>query len=130
MENENIVGPRGKRLLYSRFFSGGISKDDAKHLEEFKTNCSRKNSHMNYDGKKKDCGWSILLKRNNKIEKVLIPIAEASGFDVDIFIDEMIDQFLKNISRECIKNDPVKEISIFRKDTISKIVPDIIEIKK
>jgi len=128
--SENIVGPRGRRVLYSRFFSGGIHKDDAKHLEEYKNNCSRKDIHMNYDGKKKRCAWSTLLKRNNKIENVLIPIAEDSGFDADIFIDDMLDQFLKNISRSCVKNNPVEEISIFRKDTISKIVPDIIEIKK
>ena len=128
--NEDIVGPRGKRILHSRFFSGGIHRDDTKDIEEFGNNCSRKGIKMSYNGKKKDCGWSIRIKRGNKIEKVLIPIAEASGLDADIFIDEMLDQFLKNISRSCTKNNTGEEISSFRKDTINKIVPTIIEIKK
>ena len=81
--SEDKVGPRGKRILYSKFLSGGIHKDDYNQVEEFKQNCSRKGIHMNYDGKKKRCAWSILLKRNNKIEDVLIPFALASGVDAD-----------------------------------------------
>lgn len=119
---EDMVGARGKRLLYSRFFSGGIHKDDSKELEEFKNNCSRKDIHMNYDGKKKRCAWSVLLKRNNKIERILVPFALASGIDADVFIDEVIDEFLENIKLECTKNDLTQKVGSFRKDTISKIV--------
>lgn len=120
--SEDKVGPRGKRLLYSRFFSGGIHKDDYNQVEEFKQNCSRKNIHMNYDGKKKRCAWSILLKRNNNIEEILIPFALASGVDADVFIDEIIEKFLENIKLECTKNDLPEKVGAFRKDTIEKAV--------
>ena len=125
--SEDNIGPRGKRLLYSRFFSGGIHRDDFKHLEEFKYNCSRKESHMNYDGKKESCGWSILLKRNNKIEEILIPIALTSGINADIFIDEVLDEFLENIKTECTNNNLSKELGSLRKSTISKTVSNVIE---
>ena len=128
--NNDIVGPRGKRVLYSKPFHGFIHRDYIKDIKEFKYNCYREGIHMNYDGKKKDCGWSILVQQGNKIKKVFIPIAEANGIDVNIFTKETLDRVLKNISRSCVKNDPVKEISSFRKETINKIVPDIIEIKK
>ena len=120
--SEDKVGPRGKRILYSRFFSGGIHKDDYNQVEEFKQNCSRKNIHMNYDGKKKRCAWSILLKRNNKIEDILIPFALASGVDADVFIDEIIEKFLENIKLECTKNDLPEKVESFRKDAIEKAV--------
>jgi len=120
--NEDMVGARGKRLLYSKFFSGGIHKDDAKYLNEFKSNCSKKDIHMSYDGKKKKCAWSILLKRNNKIENTLIPFALTSAIDADVFIDEVIDEFLENIKVEYTKNDLAEMVGSFRKDTIKKSV--------
>jgi len=122
MSEEDIMGARGKRLLHSRYFSGGIHKDDFKDIKEFKKNCSRKNIHMNYDGKKHRCAWSILLKRNNKIENVLIPFALESGIDTDVFIDEVIDAFLENIKLECTRNDLVSKVESFRKDIVSKTV--------
>ena len=125
---EDIVGPRGKRLLHSRFFSGGIHKDDSEHLEEFKNYCSRKGIHMNYDGKKKNCGWSIRIKRGNRIERDFIPIAEAMGIDADVFIDEILDQFREGIRMEFKKNGVVKEIGMFRKNTINKTVSKVVEI--
>jgi len=125
--SEDKVGPRGKRILYSRFFSGGIHKDDSEELEEFKRNCSRKDIHMNYDGKKKRCAWSILLKRNNKIEEILIPFALASGVDADVFIDEVIEKFLENIKLECTKNDLPEKVESFRKDTIEKVVSKTVQ---
>jgi len=128
--NEDIVGPRGKRILYSWPIHGYIHKEDVKYFEMFKKNCSKKGVHMNYDGKKEDCGWSILLKRNNRIEDVLIPIAEASGIDVDVFIDEFVDRFLESIKLECKKNGVVKEIGRFRKDTIGRTVSKIVEVNQ
>lgn len=121
VENE-VMGPRGKRLFYSRFFSGGIYRDDEKHLDKFKHNCSRKNSNMNYNGEKRECGWLTLLKRNNKIEDTLIPIATACKSDVDAFIDELLGEFLENIESECKKSGIIKELDTFRKNTINKSV--------
>jgi len=124
---EDTIGPRGKRLLHSRYFSGGIHKDDFKDLEEFKKNCSRKDIHMNYDGKKESCAWSILLKRNNKIEKILIPFAQASGIDADVFIDEVLDEFLENIKLECTDNNLAQKMGTLRKKAISKTISNVIE---
>jgi len=123
--SEDIVGPRGKRVLYSKFFAGGIHESDLKHLREFKRNCFTKGIHMNYDGKKRGCGWSILFKRNNKIEKTLVPIAMESGIDIDVFIDEMIDRLLEDLKTECAKNKLAKEVGTFRKDEIKKVVSNI-----
>lgn len=125
--SEDIVGPRGKRLIYSKFFSGGIHREDVEHLDKFKNNCSRKGIHMNYDGRKKECAWSVLLKRNNKIEEILIPFALASGVDVDVFIDEIIEKFLENIKLECTKNDLSEKVESFRKDTIEKVVSKTVQ---
>ena len=126
--DEEVVGPRGKRLLYSKFFSGGIHKEDVKDYEEFGDNCSRKGIHMNYDGKKKDCGWSIRLKRGNKIERDFIPIAEVMGIDADVFIDEILDQFRESIKMEFKKTGVVKEIGMSRKNTISKTVSKVVSV--
>ena len=125
--SEDKMGARGNWLFYSKPVHGYIHKDDDKERKEFKNNCSRKNIHMNYDGKKRRCGWLVLLKRNNRIEKVLIPFALASGIDADIFIDEVIDEFLENIKIECTKNDLAEKVGSFRKDTISKVVSKIKE---
>ena len=128
--NENIVGPRGKRVIYSRFFSGGIHKDDIEELEEFKQNCSKKGIKMNYNGKKQSCGWSILFKRNNKIERVLIPIANMSGIDVDIFIDEVIDELLDSIKKQCEEKELTRESESFKKSTVSKIISNVIKVNQ
>ena len=125
--NENIVGPRGKRILHSRFFSGGIHKDDIEELEEFKQNCSKKGIKMNYNGKQQSCGWSILFKRNNKIEKILVPIADMSGIDTDIFIDEVISELLNSIKKQCEEKELTRESESFKKSTISKIISKIID---
>ena len=98
-----------------------------KHLKEFKSNCSRKGDHMNYDGKKKSCGWATLLKRNNNIERIFIPIAEKSGTDVDVFIDEILNEYLENIKIECTKNNLAKETTSFRKNTFSTMITNMIE---
>ena len=122
MAEEVVRGPWGKRLFYSRFFSGGIYRKDEKHLDKFKHNCSRKNLNMNYNGEKTECGWLVLLKRNNKIEDTLIPIATACKINVDAFVDELLDEFLENIETECKKSGIIKEMDAFRKNTINKSV--------
>ena len=124
-ENEEIFNPRGKRLAYSRFFTGGMHKDDSEELKDFKRNCAEKGVHMSYDGRKKCCGWSILLKRNNKIEGTLTPIATACKSDVDAFVDELLDEFLENIEVECKKSGIIKELDAFRKTTINKTVSGV-----
>ena len=126
--NENIVGPRGKRILYSWPIHGYIHREDVKHFEVFKKNCSRKGVHMNYDGNKEDCGWSIYLKRGNRIERDFIPIAEAMGIDADVFIDEILDQFREGIKMEFKKTGVVKEIGMFRRNTISKTVSKVVSV--
>lgn len=125
--SEDMVGARGKRLLNSKFFAGGIYKDDLKYLIEFKSNCSRKGTHMSYDGTKRGCAWATMLKRNNRIERILLPIAEASKMDVDVFIDEVIDEFLDNVEAECVRKDLANKVGSFRKDTISKVVNKIVQ---
>ena len=125
MAEEEVMGPRGKRLFYSRFFSGGIYRADEKHLDEFKHNCSRKNLNMNYNGEKNECGWLTLLKRNNKIEDMLIPIAYACKSNTDVFINELLNEFLENIKVECEKSGVIEEIDSFRKDSINKTVSGV-----
>ena len=125
--NEEIVGPRGKRILHSRFFSGGIHKDDIEELEEFKQNCSKKGIKMNYNGKQQSCGWSILFKRNNKIERILVPIANMSGIDTDTFIDEVIAELLDSIKKQCEEKELTRESESFKKSTVSKIISKVID---
>lgn len=126
-EDEEILNPRGKRLAYSRFFAGGMHKDDSVLLRDFKRNCAKKGIHMSYDGMKKCCGWSILLERNNRIENALISIAAASGIDADVFIDEVVSKFLENIEAEFKKNNLAKKVGTFRKDAIDKTVVKLVE---
>jgi len=127
-EDREILNPRGKRLAYSNFFGGWMHRADCRKLVvEFKRNCAKRGMHMNYDGKKNRCGWSILLERNNRIENVLIPIAVASGINADIFIDELLDKFLENIEVKYTKNGLAKEIDTFRRDTIDKTVVKLVK---
>lgn len=120
--NEDVVGARGKQLLYSKRLGGIIHRDFTKDLVEFGDNCARMGIHMNYDGKKKDCGWSIALKQTNEITRTLSPFALASGMDGIVFIKDVVGEFLENFKVECIKTDFVKELGSFRKDAISKTV--------
>jgi len=128
--NNDIVGPRGKRVLHSRFFSGGIHKDDIEELEEFKQNCSKKGIKMSYNGKQQSCGWTILFRRNNKIEKILVPIANMSGIDIDVFIDEVIAELLDSIKKQCEEKELARESESFKKNTVSKIISNVIKVNQ
>ncbi len=108
IEEEGNLNPRGKRLLYSRFFAGAIHKDDSRELMDFKRNCAEKGVHMSYNGGENRCGWSIALKQSNEIDKVLIPIAAASGVNTRVFIAEVMGEFLENMKAKSTKNDLAK----------------------
>ena len=125
--SEKKIGPRGRRILYSWFFSGGVHKDDHKDIQEFKDNCAMKGIHMSYDGKNRRCGWSILIKRDNRLEKILMPFAQASGIDADVFIDEVLDEFLENIKLECTDNNMAHKLGMLRNDVISKTISNVIK---
>jgi len=110
------------RNKFSVFFQGGIHESDIKELDRFRENCQKKNLKYNYDGEHRECGYLTMLRRNNKIESTLIPIAKACNSNPDVFINRLIDKFLENVILECKQNNLTIQIENYKKELIDKTV--------
>jgi len=123
-EENSFINRVRNRNRHSRYFHGGIHEDDEIELMKFREICKKINLKYNYDGGKKECGYSIMLKLFNQIMPPFIPIAKACNSNPVVFSRDIMDKFLECFVLECKKNNLTIQIETFKNELTDKTVTD------
>lgn len=113
-EKNKFLGKLGKELLETRPIGGRIPKENYNEWEEFKSNCLIAGLKLN------PYGILDMVATNNKINRVLFPIADSYGFKPIAFKNEVIDSILEALS-EIADKKLNEEPNKFKKEVYSEI---------